>query len=152
DQPAAAQLLVLTELLQTRAFLVKVGQSGPWASSVAAHPGPDGDGLLFRLGSNVSVSAPGPKVLVITTKAAHPDDALALAKSVSDAYIAKEDDTQRARAKSSVGFYQAEVTQASTELAAAQNKLNQYLQANQTTGPLGAAADAAITQLSQAVN
>jgi len=152
EQPAAAQLVVLTELLQTRAFLVKVGQSGPWASSVAAHPGPDGDGLLFSLGSNVSVSAPGHQELVIKTKGAHPGDALALAKSVSDAYIAEEDNTQRVRARSSVGFYQAEVKQASTELAAAQDKLNQYLQANQTTGPLGAAADAAITQFSQAVN
>src|SRR5712671_1744995 len=52
ELPSASQSVVLTELLQTREFLFKVGQNGPWASYLAAHPGPDGDSLLFQLGGD----------------------------------------------------------------------------------------------------
>jgi len=152
DPPSASQSVVLTELLATREFLSKVGQNGPWAGYLAAHPGPDGDSLLFKLASDVSVSTPGPHVLAITTKGASPGDALALAKAVSDAYVAQVNDTQRTRAQSSVGFYKVEVDQASTALNAAKDKLAKYLAANQSSGPLGALADATVTQLTQALS
>jgi hypothetical protein len=150
--PSASQSVVLTELLQTREFLSKVGQNGPWASYLAAHPGPDGDSLLFQLGGDVAVSTPGPHVLAIATKGASSADALALAKSVTDAYVAEVNDTQRTRAQSSVGFYKVEVDQASTALSAAKDKLTKYLAANQSSGPLGALADATVTQLTQALS
>ena len=38
ELPSASQSVVLTELLQTREFLSKVGQSSPWAGYLAAHP------------------------------------------------------------------------------------------------------------------
>ena len=152
ELPSASQSVVLTELLQTREFLSKVGQSSPWAGYLAAHPGPDGDKLLFQLAGEVAVSTPGPHVLAIATKGASAADALALAKSVADAYVAEVNDTQRSRAQSSVGFYKLQVDQASTALAAAQDKLTKYLAVNQGSGPLGALADATVTQLTQAVS
>lgn len=152
DMPSASQSVVLTELLSTREFLSKVGQDGPWAGYLTAHPGADGDRLLFQLASEVAVSTPGPHVLAITTKGASPRDALALAKAVSDAYVAEVNDTQRTRAQSSVGFYKLQVDQAQTALTAAQNKLTQYLAANQGSGPMGALTDATVTQLTQAVS
>src|SRR5205823_13235711 len=112
--------VVLVELLQTREFLSKVGKRGPWAGYLAAHPGADGDRLLFRLAGDVSVSTPGPHVLAIATKGTSSGDALALATSVADAYIAEVNDTQRTRAQSSVGFYKLQVDQASTALGAAE--------------------------------
>jgi uncharacterized protein involved in exopolysaccharide biosynthesis len=152
ELPSASQSVVLTELLATREFLSKVGQNGPWAGYLAAHPGADGDRLLFQLASQVSVSTPGPHVLAISTKGASPGDALALAKAVSDAYVAEVNDTQRSRAQSSVGFYKLQVGQAQTALTAAQDKLTKYLAANQGSGPLGALTDATVTQLTQAVS
>src|SRR5207237_1376915 len=112
------QSVVLTELRQTREFPSKVGQNSPWAGYLAAHPGADGDRLLFQLAGDVSVSIPGPHVLAIATKGASAGDALDLAKSVADAYVAEVNDTQRTRAQSSVGFYKLQVDQASTELGA----------------------------------
>src|SRR5207248_9121915 len=99
ELPSASLSVVLTELLQTREFLSKVGQNSPWAGYLAAHPGADGDRLLFQLAGDVSVSTPGPHVLAIATKGASAGDALALAKSVADAYVAEVNDTQRTRAQ-----------------------------------------------------
>src|SRR5947207_2790250 len=93
-----------------------------------------------------------PVVLAIATKGASAGDALALAKSVADAYVAEVNDTQRTRAQSSVGFYKLQVDQASTALGAAESKLTKYLPENQGSGPLGALADATVTQLTQAVS
>src|SRR5207237_8336370 len=74
ELPSASQSVVLTELLQTREFLSKVGQNSPWAGYLAAHPGADGDRLLFQLAGDVSVSTPGPHVLAIDTKGASAGD------------------------------------------------------------------------------
>jgi uncharacterized protein involved in exopolysaccharide biosynthesis len=152
DLPSSSQSVVLTELLQTRVFMAKVAQNGPWAAFLAAHPGVESDRLLSQLGGDVSVSTLGPHVLSISTKGASSGEALALAKAVPDAYIAEVNDTLRARAQSSVGFYQVQVTDASKALAAAQDKLNKYVAANQGSGPLGAAVDATLAHLTQAVS
>jgi uncharacterized protein involved in exopolysaccharide biosynthesis len=152
DMPSSSQSVVLTELLQTRVFMAKVAQDGPWAASLAANPGAASDRMLTQLGGDVSVATLGPHVLSVSTKASSPEDALALAKSVAGAYIAEVNDTLRARAQSSVGFYQVQVTDANKALAAAQDKLNKYVAANQGSGPLGASVDATLTHLTQAVS
>ena len=152
ELPSASQSVVLMELLQTREFLSKVGHRGPWAGYLTAHPGSEGDRLLFQLAGDVSVGTPGPHVLAIATKGASSEEALALAKSVADAYVTEVNDTQRTRAQSSVGFYKLQVDQASTALAAAQDKLTKYLAANQGSGPMGALVDATVAQLTQAVS
>src|SRR4030088_377414 len=151
DMPSSAQSVVLTELLQTRVFMAKVAQNGPWAASLAANPGAVADRMLIQLGGDVSVVTLGPHVLSISTKGTSAGEALVLAKSVADAYIAEVNDTLRARAQSSVGFYQLQVTDASKALAAAQDKLNKYVAANQGSGPIGASVDATLTHLTQAV-
>ena len=58
ELPSASQSVVLMELLQTREFLSKVGHRGPWAGYLTAHPGSEGDRLLFHLAGDVSVSTP----------------------------------------------------------------------------------------------
>jgi hypothetical protein len=152
DMPSSAQSVVLTELLQTRVFMAKVAQNGPWAASLAANPGAVGDRMLTQLGGDVSVATLGPHVLSISTKGASASEALVLAKSVADAYVAEVNDTLHSRAQSSVGFYQIQVTDASKTLAAAQDKLNKYVAANQGSGPLGASVDATLTHLTQAIS
>lgn len=152
DMPATSQAAVLTELLQTRDFLARVAKEGPWAGYVASHPGAAADTELFKLAADVAVTTPGPHIMAVATKGATPSDALALAKGVGDAYLADLSDTQRTRAQASVGYYQLQVTDAAKTLADAQSKLQAYLATNQTNGPLGAIADATVTQLTQAVS
>lgn len=151
DQPAFSQAVVLRELLQTRAFLTRVGQGSPWATFLADHPGPDGDGVLFGMAKNIAVATPGPHILAISTAGPTSNDAVALAKATADAYIAEVNESQSLRAKASGVFYKAQVDEAAKTLAAAQDKLTQYLNANQGSGPLGAAIDSTVAQLKQAV-
>jgi len=150
--PAAGQAAVLSELLQTHEFLVKVAQTGPWADFLASHSPAQVDQLLGSLGRSISVTAPGPHLMVINALRPSSDEALALAKATTDTYIKEVNDTQHSRAVSSVGFYQLEVDAAQKALAAAQNQLATYQAANPAgSGPLGALGDAKLAQLVQSV-
>jgi hypothetical protein len=151
-QPAVIQRTVLTEFLASRTFLTKVAQAGPWAGYLATHSQTENLMLVSALGADVGVSTQGPHLLSITTKGKTPDDALALAKAVSVAYISEVNLTQSTRAKSSVGFFQSQVDSAAKALSDAQGKLTKYLEANKGTGPLSAVADATAAQLTQQVN
>src|SRR5438128_5541732 len=60
QQPAASQLVVLTEFLHTETFLLKLGQSGPWAGYVKRHSQVENEKLLFALAGDVSAFTTGP--------------------------------------------------------------------------------------------
>ena len=154
EQPAAAQLAVLNELLQTKTFLTRVGQAGPWAPYLASHSQADDTALLYGLATHIGASTAGRHVLSLSTTGASPNEALDLAKALGTAYVAQINETQQSRAKSSVGFYQLQVDETSKALADAQNKLDRYLLSHQspTAGPLGPQADAEASQITQQVS
>lgn len=150
--PSASQSAVLTELLQTRIFLIRVGQAGPWAAYLASHSEADNEKLVYQLGRGLSVTTPGPHVLAIAATGASSQEALSLVSATASAYIAQVDQTQADRAKSSVGFYQVEVDAEAKALQDAKDQLNAYVATQAgATGPAGVLADATLQQLTRAV-
>lgn len=147
--PADKQRALLTELLQTQTFLTKVARASPWAEKLDRSSPADADRLLMWLATNVSVSTAGPHVLAASTKGATPADATELGRAIGIAYVDQVNETQLARARSSIAFYRSDRDQASKALSEARARLTQQVQGSQGGGPLGVAADAAVAQLTQ---
>ncbi|HET7486291.1 MAG TPA: hypothetical protein VFJ85_00070 [Acidimicrobiales bacterium] len=152
NAPATGQQSILTELLSTRTFLTKVAEAGPWKASIAGKPQAAVDSVIWNLGAHVGVHTTGRHILVISTVGPDPTFARDLAKAVGDAYVADVNETQQARAKSSLGFYDVQAGEAAKALAEAQSKLNEYVASHQGAGPLGVVGDVQASQLSQDVS
>lgn len=148
-QPADRHRAVLGELLQTQTFLTKVARASPWAEQLDRSSGTNAEALLQRLARNVGVSTAGPHVLAVSTRGATPTEALELARAIGVAYVTQVNETQHARARSSLGYYHSDLDQANKALSEARARLTQQVQTAQGGGPLGVAGDAAVAQLTQ---
>lgn len=152
QSPAETQRAVLTELLLARTFLEKVGEKAVPSRYGTNGPKARADDALFQLARDVQVSTGGPHLLLVSTTGGTPRRASQLADAVMRTYIDEVNDTQRARAQSSLVFYRSQMDEASKALSDARAKLTQYAQANQGGGPAGTATDATIAQLTEQVS
>jgi uncharacterized protein involved in exopolysaccharide biosynthesis len=171
--PAQEQASVLTELLNTKYFCVKVGSRSPLAESLASssgsRPGPvqqvlsklglggapaghlSGralDDAVFQAVSRQTTVVPaGPEIVAVTFRGGSPELASQVAQAVADQFIEETLTSQRVQASAAVDFYASQVKQAQTDLQAADTQVDQYLSAHPEQRVLNAVPDARMTQL-----
>jgi uncharacterized protein involved in exopolysaccharide biosynthesis len=173
--PAQNEAADLTELLGTEYFSNRVARSGPLyrylasrpvvpslLSRLEAHLGLGGqrthlptraeiDATAYSLISKqVQAVAAGPQIVEVTFTFTDPVVAAGTAEAVVQEFIAQSLATQRAQETTAVAFYQQQVKQAQSDLAAADARVNAYLDAHPDERNITVIPDARLTQLQRA--
>jgi uncharacterized protein involved in exopolysaccharide biosynthesis len=165
---ADVQTQVLTELLKTRSFGLKVAARGPLASDIVARAsGSDGanplqflqglskpktqaqlDDLTYlTVSKNVSVQAAGPQIVAIDFT--YPDAVVGAktTQAIVDQFIDELLGTRRTQADYSVSFFSDQVKVAQEQAAAADAKVYDYLASHPELRVINAVPDVKLTQL-----
>ena len=147
--PAAEGQALLSELLTTRTFRLKVGRNGPLATYLAKHTS-QGFSPTALLGSlkgtpsldkritdalgkgHVTSLVAGPQILAVTVKAPDPKVAAGTLRALVDEYRAERGGVSAARARASVAYYKAQVNAASKAADKARGDLGDYRLGNPT--------------------
>jgi uncharacterized protein involved in exopolysaccharide biosynthesis len=167
--PAQQQSAVLTELLTTQYFCLKVGNRSPLAESLATGSdqaqGPlqrllgrssSGHGLtgqalddaIFQtVSKDVSVLAVGPEVINIDFKGSSPELSAAVGQAVADQFIEETLTSQKAQAQAGQEFYDSQVKQTQSQLSSVQTQIDAYLSSHPDQKSASGQADSNLTQL-----
>ena len=170
---AQEQAGVLTELVSTRYFDVKVGKRSSLTNVIreqAAHgqggirtrlmraiglAGPSGpptdaqveDAVYNAISSNTLVIPSGPEIVTVTFRAGTPEMAALVAQAVVDQFMDETLTNQRVQADAAVAFYSSQAKQSQAELANSDKALDDYLLANPGQRAATAIPDARMLQL-----
>lgn len=172
--PADEQAAVLEELIKTRSFCILAAARGTLPgdlqqeNSAAAHepinralsllPGQTSrsatlnqerlDDLVFQtISHGTTVLASGPNIVAVTFQYGHAGVAAATARGIIDQYVDEVLGGQRSDAKAAVDFYAAQLKSARTDLAGADTKVLNYLDAHPEQRLPTAIPDASLSQL-----
>ncbi|MBJ7599623.1 MAG: hypothetical protein DLM67_17775 [Candidatus Nephthysia bennettiae] len=166
--PAQQQSAVLTELLNTKYFCMKVGNRSPLAESLATSSG-QSQGPLQRLlggsgGTQLSgralddavyqavshqtvVQPAGPEVVMISYRGSSPELSAVVGQAVADQFIEETLASQRVQAEAAQQFYDSQVKQTQAEGASIQTQIDSYLTGHPDQRGSSAPADATLSQL-----
>lgn len=171
--PAQEQAAVLTELLNTKYFCIKVGNRSPLADALSSptttQPSvpqrvlsviglsntPAGglsgtqldDAMFTILSRQTLVLSAGPQIITITFTTSNADLAAEVAQAIADQFIDESLAGQRVQASAATDFYSGQVKQAQAELSAADASVDQYLAGHPDQRSANAVPDARIVQL-----
>jgi uncharacterized protein involved in exopolysaccharide biosynthesis len=170
--PAQEQAAVLSELLKTKYFCLKVGSRSPLAESLGSASGSRSplQQLLGKLGlggsggghlsgralddavyqtvaQETTVLPAGPEIVEVTFRASSPELAQQVAQAIADQFVEETLASQRVQADASVDFYGSQVKQAQVDLQAADTQVDDYLANHPDQRPASAVPDARLTQL-----
>jgi capsular polysaccharide biosynthesis protein len=145
DVPSAGQQALLTSLLASRTFMLKVALDSPLADKMQG-PRLDVDLALARLAATVSVATPGPQVMAVAVKQPAPALATGLAAAVVRQFMREEDSRIRDRAQAQIGYDKQQLSVATAAVHAAQTRLVAYNQTHPGAGS-GRQQDSAETAL-----
>jgi uncharacterized protein involved in exopolysaccharide biosynthesis len=119
--------LMLGELLQTRAFCLKVARRSQQASGVTAAGQPDDDQVYQTLSTHFLLSTAGPNVITVSFADGDPRRAAATTQAVVDLFKEQVLGNQADGARATVTFYQQQVKSARDDLARADGRIADYL-------------------------
>jgi len=170
--PAQEQGAVITELLGTRYFCLKVGTrshldeflANPYAvrpslfqrvlarvglasATMAGLSGPALDDAEYAQVSKAIVLDTGPQIVTITFRGSDPVEAANVAQAIADQFVDESLAGQRTQVSAEADFYTGQVKQAQAQLAAADAAIDQYLNAHPDQRAATAIPDARLTQL-----
>jgi uncharacterized protein involved in exopolysaccharide biosynthesis len=135
--PAGAEAGVLSELLQTHQFLDNVLKRDPGAQFLVGHL------------KDVSLTTPGPQVLVVSVTAKSPTAGSNANQALIDEFLTQVKSDTSLRAVALQNYYKQQLDTAANALSAAQEQLGQYLRTH--PGSSGSTNDPAATQLAGTV-
>jgi uncharacterized protein involved in exopolysaccharide biosynthesis len=169
--PAQQQSAVLTELLNTKYFCLKVGRRSALQESLAT-PHASGQSLgervMARLGrsstgslsgralddavyqtvAHQTVAAPaGPEIVTITFRGSSPELSAQVSQAIVDQFMEEAVASQRTQAQAAEQFYGSQVKQTQAEQAAAEGQVESYLTAHPEQKNSSATPDANLSQL-----
>jgi uncharacterized protein involved in exopolysaccharide biosynthesis len=169
--PAQQQSGVLSELLSTKYFCLKVGARSPLKESLGTS-GADRAGLpqrlLAKLGGGSSgrltgralddavyqavstqtlVLPTGAETISITYRADSPELSAQVSQAIVDQFIDETLSTQRTQADAAEQFYSSQVKQTQTQVSAAQGQTDAYLISHSEQRGANATPDASLIQL-----
>jgi uncharacterized protein involved in exopolysaccharide biosynthesis len=145
DVPSAGQQALLTSLLASRTFMLKVAKDSPLANTMKGTQ-LDVDLALARLAATVSVATPGPQVMAVAVKQPTPGLATGVATAVIRQFMREEDRRIRARASAQITYDKQQLVAADRAVHTAQSALVAYGQTHPGVGP-GRQSDSAETTL-----
>jgi uncharacterized protein involved in exopolysaccharide biosynthesis len=168
--PAQQQSGVLTELLTTKYFCLRVGSRSPLQESLASGANRDDltQRLLAKLGGGSSgrlvgralddavyqavstqtlVAPTGAETVSITYRAASPELSARVSQTIADQFIDETLSTQRTQADAGEQFYATQLKQTQTELLSAQSQIDAYLTSHPEQRSASVTPDASLTQL-----
>jgi uncharacterized protein involved in exopolysaccharide biosynthesis len=171
--PAQEQAGVLTELVSTKYFDVKVGDRSPLAQSFRAGASHSGGGTRTRLAralglsrrpghlsdsqvndqvfstivSQTLVVPSGPEIVTVTYLDTNADMAALVAQAVVNQFVDETLTNQRVQADAAVAFYTSQIKQSQSDLAVADKAVDDYLLANPSQRGANAIPDARMQQL-----
>jgi hypothetical protein len=160
--PAAEAQMLLSELLATRDFRLRVGREGPLAAYLARH-GSAGwspsaliaslrarrsldDRVVAALGSGVTSQVVGPQLLAITLTAPAGRVASSTLRALIGEFDRESEAARTRRGAVAVAYYRDQVVGAEKTLLAAHAQVDQYLAARPTLKPCSTAASAAAVE------
>jgi uncharacterized protein involved in exopolysaccharide biosynthesis len=170
---AQEQAGVLTELVSTKYFDVKVGRRSSLTNAIreqATHnqggirthlmravglAGPAGpptdaqvqDAVYKAIATNTLVYPSGPEIVTVTFRAGTPEMAALVAQAVVDQFMDETLANQRVQADAAVAFYSSQIKQSQAELSSSDKVLDDYLLANPGQRSANAIPDARMLQL-----
>jgi uncharacterized protein involved in exopolysaccharide biosynthesis len=172
--PSQQQSAVLSELLNTKYFCIKVGNRSPLADNLQGSGEQDGNllqGLLGQIGvsstssgrpatasalndavfqtvSQQTVVAPsGPEIVTVTYRGSNPELAALVAQAIADQFIDETLTSQRTQATAAEDFYNGQVKQVQAEVSATENQIEAYLNSHPDQRAAGAQPDATLVQM-----
>jgi uncharacterized protein involved in exopolysaccharide biosynthesis len=129
DLPSAGQLALLTSLLSSRNFMLKVAQDSPLAGRMQG-PQLEVDLALARLAATVSVATPGPQLMAVAVKQPSPELATGVTAALVRQFMQEEERRIRARASAQITYDKQQLTAASKSVRTAEAALLTYTQAH----------------------
>jgi uncharacterized protein involved in exopolysaccharide biosynthesis len=171
--PAQEQSGVLTELVGTRYFAVKVGKRSTLADSIrsAASKGQGGlrthllravglagaggplsdsqvdDQVATIIQSGTIVLPTGPEIITVTFRGGNPDMAALVAQAIVDQFMDETLANQHVQADAAVAFYSSQVKQSQSDVSGSDKAVDDYLLANPGQRGANAIPDARMLQL-----
>jgi uncharacterized protein involved in exopolysaccharide biosynthesis len=134
DTPSAGQQALLTSLLASRTFMLKVAKDSPLADQLNG-PQLDVDLALARAAATVSVATPGPQVMAVAVKQPTPELATGVAAAVIRQFMQEEEHRIRARASAQITYDRQQLATADKAVRAAEAALAAYAQSHPGVGP-----------------
>jgi uncharacterized protein involved in exopolysaccharide biosynthesis len=171
--PADAGVGKLKELLKTRSFCAKVGRLSPLANDLVARSGSGtdimskmlntvrgtsgpltngaalDDLLLDTLNRKTAITSVGPQIVSISFDYVDANVAAATVQGLIDEFRSELLGARKSAAQTALTFYKQQVDAEAAELASADAKVYQYLQAHPGQRAPGAIEDVALTSLRQ---
>jgi uncharacterized protein involved in exopolysaccharide biosynthesis len=169
--PAQQQSGVLTELLNTKYFCLKVGSRSPLQESLATNSLSDqglpqrilgrfggGSGgrlsgraledAVYQAVSTQTVVAPsGAETISITYRAGSPELSAQVSQAIADQFIDETVSTQRTQADAAEQFFSSQVKQTQAELSSSQSQVDAYVAGHPEQRGTTATADTSLSQL-----
>jgi uncharacterized protein involved in exopolysaccharide biosynthesis len=169
--PAQQQAAVLSELLNTKYFCLKVGNRSPLAESLATS-GPQNQGPLQRVlagiggssGGRLSgralddaeyqaishqtvVEPAGPEIITISYRGGSPELSAAVGQAIADQFIEEALASQRVQTEAAQQFYDSQVKQTKAEVASIQTQIDAYESSHPEQRGANAQPDTTLSQL-----
>lgn len=167
--PAQSQTNVLTELLNTKYFSLKVGKRSPLAARIkedaqrGARDGPFArlgiggsrqlsqqqlDDMVFQTVSSQTMVWPaGPEIVTLVFRAGSPELAALVAQAIADQFVEEVLATQRLQSDAAIDFYTSQLKQAQADVAASNKAVDDYLVSRPELRGTSAVPDARLSQL-----
>jgi uncharacterized protein involved in exopolysaccharide biosynthesis len=166
--PAQQQSGVLSELLSTKYFCLKVGTLQESLASSSARDQSLTQRIMGKLGSGsggrlsgraleeavyqavstqVVVFPIGPEIISISYRAGTPELSAQVSQSIADQFIDETLSTQRTQAEAAEQFYSGQVKQTQAQVSSAQSQIDAYLSSHPEQRSTSATPDGSLSQL-----
>jgi uncharacterized protein involved in exopolysaccharide biosynthesis len=126
--PAQIQRDRITEMLQSRSFVMDVAARTSYAPLLASPGGPDR--VHDMIGRGLGINTTGSHMLVIRFRGQTPQLAVQVVTAVVEAYQERVTADRASQAELAISFYQSRMQEAQTQLVRANDALRRYLAAN----------------------